>query len=262
MRVTVKQPNIIRALLHNSKEEADGGWTLCSRVLKGRQRFAPVRSVTVCPLSDTQNKMLTLKSIMFFKFQVDIQVFLILGHKEYQLWFYQLIAISILNLMHGKSILPDPGDYAVLSRLPLFVLTLQFYPTLLFTTPSPAHTPALWLHWMLRSPSGYRKWHTCILPFLCLSLPFYRRGMKCEWDFPSFCIYLVQSHSVHIKMSLLCCTMCGSSSGIWVCLFSAFKSCYFSHRCQVFVFVCVSTFPEPCPSNQHTAHQEHGKISD
>lgn len=48
-----------------------------------------------------------------------------------------------------------------------------YHSTLLYTTPSPAHTPAPRLHWMLRWPSGCRNWHTCILSFQCLSLSYF-----------------------------------------------------------------------------------------
>lgn len=125
--------------------------------------------------------------------------------------------------------------------------------TLLYTTPSPAHTPATRLHSALRWPSGCRYWPTCILSFLFLSLSFYR---NVRVNTVTSLQAAEKQNKTHFFGKYL--------KQLWnLGLSPAFRSCYFSHRLHIgFVFVCVSTFPEPCPFNQHKAHQEHGKISD
>lgn len=105
----------------------------------------------------------------------------------------------------------------------------------------------------LRWPSGCRYWPTCILSFLFLSLSFYR---NVRLNAVTSLQAAEKQNKTHFFGKYL--------KQLWnLGLSPAFRSCYFSHRLHIgFVFVCVSTFPEPCPFNQHKAHQEHGKISD
>lgn len=139
---------------------------------------------------------------------------------------------------------------------PLFVLTLHFC-LIPLTSYTSTPTPALLIQSVLRWPSGNRKWHTCIHWFLCLCL------------FLSVCTevrlrtstFLWWCYENPIKLFSSFFARCLSQS--WtVSSFSVVKSCYFSHRWSCWhVFVYVSTFPDPCPSNEHTGHQMHGKIA-
>lgn len=61
------------------------------------------------------------------------------------------------------------------------------------------------------------------------------------------------------KISLLCVNLHWNLS---VFVFSFQILLLLTQVSRRLVFVCVSTFPEPCPSNQHTAREGHGKISD
>lgn len=136
---------------------------------------------------------------------------------------------------------------ALLSRLTLFVLTLHFYVTPLCSVPpqppppSPAHTHLL--YWTLRWPSGR---HFCFL-----TLPARQEMQAIPFS------YLISCQSfTSIYFILFFCTMRRLLEFVFSLQILLRLTQVSSQLC---VCVCVSTFPEPCPSNQRTAHQEHGK---
>lgn len=98
-------------------------------------------------------------------------------------WRIMWIAFSILKLMHGKLICPDPGAHALPFHSPLLALTLHFYLTPLCSVlPPPLHTHLIsdYIEWgdLQETESGT---HASCHRYL--SLPFYRHGKKCLFAF-------------------------------------------------------------------------------